>query len=205
MQVILDLSWIEFLSKTIQFCFSLICHQDSSILFHIDGNPLPLCPRCIGMHLGFTALLIFYTFSNVKPLQIKNRTLQVFLYLAICFAGLHWTAGRLDLLKMDSILSLITGFITGAAVSLFLYSYRYQILSTTHRIHVQKRISLIRSLVIITAGIITAFISNYSLILFVLSLSAAININSIINTLILLLKRFQLNNFISAKKLKVIK
>jgi uncharacterized membrane protein len=205
MQVILDLSWIEFLSKTIQFCFGLICHQDSSILFHIDGNPLPLCPRCIGMHLGFTALLIFYTLSNFKPLQIKNRTVQVLIYLAVCFAGLHWTAGQLDLLQMDSISRLITGFITGAAVSLFLYSYRYQTLSISHRIYVQKRISLIRSLVIITAGIITAFISIYSLILFVLSLSVAINIDSIINTLILLLKRFQLNKFISTKELKVIK
>ncbi len=205
MQVLLDLSWFEFIEGTIKFCFGLICHQDRSILFHIDGNPIPLCPRCIGMHLGFTALIIFYTLSNFKPPRLGNRTSQILLSSAICFAGIHWLLGQLGLLEMDSISRLTTGFITGVAVSLLLYSYRYETNIITHRINVQKRILLIQGLVIITVGIISAFISNYSLILFFLSLSLAININSIINTLILLLKRFQQNNFISTKKLKVMK
>ncbi len=201
MQALLDLSWLWFIEETIQFCFGLICHQDRSILFNIDGRTLPLCPRCIGMHLGFTAILIFYTLYNFKLPRMRNRTSQILTSSAICFAGIHWLAGQLNLLEMDSISRLMTGFITGAAVSLFLYSYRYETRFNTHRINVQKGKLLLQSLVVITGGIITAFISNHSLLIFFLSLSVVINISIIVKTLILLLKRFQPNNFISIKNL----
>ena len=205
MQALLDLSWLWFIEETIQFCFGLICHQDRSILFNIDGRTLPLCPRCIGMHLGFTAILIFYTLYNFKLPRMRNRTSQILISSAICLAGIHWIAGQLDLLEMDSISRLITGFITGGAVSLFLYSYRYETRFNTHRINVQKWKLLLQSLVIIMVGLTTAFISNFFLLLLFLSLSVVINISTIVKTLILLLKRLQLNNFLSIKNIKVIK
>ena len=202
---ILGFGEFYFSQNLFEIFFGLICHQDRSILFNIDGRTLPLCPRCIGMHLGFTAIIIFYTLSNFKPSGIRNSTSQILISSAICFAGIHWLAGQLNLLEMDSISRLMTGFITGAAVSLFLYSYRYETRFNTHRINVQKGKLLLQSLVVITGGIITAFISNYSLLIFFLSLSVVINISTIVKTLILLLKRFQSNNFISIKNLKVIK
>jgi uncharacterized membrane protein len=205
MQALLDLSWFEFIEETIQFCFGLICHQDRSILFNIAGSSLPLCPRCIGMQLGFTALIIFHALFNFKLPRMRNRTSQILISSAICLAGIHWIAGQLGLLEMESIFRLITGFITGAAVSFFLYSYRYGSHVITLRINVQKRKLLLQSLVIITVGLTTSFISNYSLLLFFLSLSVFINISTIVKTLILLLIRFQSSNFISTKKLNVIK
>lgn len=52
-------------TPSIYKAFSLICHQHQELCINIDGTPMPLCSRCMGLYSGafltnlFILLLIF--------------------------------------------------------------------------------------------------------------------------------------------------
>ena len=41
------------LGEACRILFGSFCHQDPSILMVVDGRLLELCPRCVGLHVGF--------------------------------------------------------------------------------------------------------------------------------------------------------
>jgi hypothetical protein len=49
----------DFLFVVADQVFDLVCHQEAERLVRIGDYTLRLCPRCIGMHGGFFAAVIF--------------------------------------------------------------------------------------------------------------------------------------------------
>ena len=44
---------MEVLEEFLTFIGSSLCHQLDERSYHIDGFQMPLCARCLGIHLGF--------------------------------------------------------------------------------------------------------------------------------------------------------
>ena len=57
--------YLEFLLDDLSTrVFGLVCHQIPSILIDIGGRDVALCPRCIGLHVGFFASFILLFIRN---------------------------------------------------------------------------------------------------------------------------------------------
>lgn len=106
----------------IKFVLGLICHQDESILLSINQNYFPLCPRCIGLHIGFFISLFLFVVYYTKQIKLKSTSARIFVILTINAAAIHWLSGRLGIIEQDSILRLITGLLSGFGFGILICS-----------------------------------------------------------------------------------
>jgi uncharacterized membrane protein len=86
--------------------FALICHQDPSILVRTDGRPILLCPRCIGLHLGFASMLWVASLGAWRP---SPRLLIPAVILASLPAA-HWMLGAMGVSDATTASRFMTGF-----------------------------------------------------------------------------------------------
>jgi uncharacterized membrane protein len=203
--LLLDYNLIEILEETIRFCFGLICHQNESLLFKVDGKIFPLCPRCAGMHIGFAGLLFLITMLPQIHIIIKNKFSQVLIISAICIAGIHWLVGQSGFIETDSFSRFVTGIISGTAVSLFLYFYRtaYRVKQRNSPTKILK-INLIIILVLLFAVISILIVTmNFVLLSSLLFLIALFNVFTIANTIKVFINLILLKDFSSTKPYEV--
>ena len=90
--------------------FGVICHQDPSILMESDGKAVLLCPRCIGLHLGFLSSFVVMALSTRRRITVKRRETRLVLAIGVASMALDWgLGGHLGLFAPTTFSRLATG------------------------------------------------------------------------------------------------
>ena len=114
------------IEKIIRNFFALFCHQDPSILMSIGGQEIPLCPRCIGLHLGFLSAFMVIKLFSKNRLKISGITAQLILGVAIGIMVIDWgVGGQMNLYSPTHFSRLTTGLTCGSALAVLFNSYRW--------------------------------------------------------------------------------
>lgn len=184
------------LEKIIFYLSGFICHQDKSILFTIGSYFLPLCPRCIGLHTGF---FVTWLFSGLFPHKLKNLSRQPNLFILIfiiSLTGIHWYLGFRGYLTTDFISRILTGFISGAALGLFLDSMK-------NKFPNHKAISLTKGkifFILIIISFLIIFFNIYQTLLLIILAIVAGNFISIIKYLSLVIYELTMNKYLKSPR-----
>jgi len=115
---------IETVKSAIHHFFSVFCHQQTSLSIHIAGEKMPVCSRCLGMHLGFfTASSVIYLLrKKIGNLWIKKEktiiSLFVCSWLLISFSA--WLANK-SILMTSHMERSATGLLAGITSALLLF------------------------------------------------------------------------------------
>jgi uncharacterized membrane protein len=113
------------LGEASRILFGCLCHQDPSILLTIDGQLVYLCPRCIGLHLGFIAAFMAASVWFRRGLVLSRRGTRLLLLLAVASLAFDWgVGGRLGLYTPTTYSRLLTGLACGSALAVLLVAYR---------------------------------------------------------------------------------
>lgn len=105
--------------------FSFICHQNVDILFDIGERTINLCPRCAGLHLGFSSALLVLVYGSVT----LRPSMSIFLVGLAIVPAIHWLLGNMNILNPDAFSRFGTGLIGGLAFAAFLKVWRMSNLS----------------------------------------------------------------------------
>jgi len=97
--------------------FAPVCHQISDRCFMLNGQPLAVCGRCLGIYAGFLAGLVLYPFIRgfSRPTLPRARTFAL-VTLPLALDGL---AGILGILKSPIGLRFATGVLWGAILPFY--------------------------------------------------------------------------------------
>lgn len=101
------------LSATIYGAFRLLCHQMPERSFHIDGHPLAVCARCVGIYTGFAAGAFAYPL--VRSLGRTDAPRRAWLLAASLPLAFDFTLGLLGIWANTHASRFITGALVGAA------------------------------------------------------------------------------------------
>lgn len=113
---------LEEVGRTLFGCF---CHQDPSLLLRIDGQLVQLCPRCIGLHIGFAVSFIVGSFLFMRGLVLSRTRTRLLPVAAVASLAFDWVVGgRLGLYAPSASVRLLTGLACGSALAIFLIAYR---------------------------------------------------------------------------------
>lgn len=105
--------------------FGFLCHQDPGILMTVDGKEILLCPRCMGLHLGFSSSFILMALTISSRVKIIGRGAQLVFAMAIASMAIDWgLGGRFGLYAPTHLSRLATGLVTGSALGVLVISYR---------------------------------------------------------------------------------
>lgn len=95
-----------------QFAFSIICHQKEDRSFHINGQQMPVCHRCLGIYLG--ALFGFLSFIIYRDMKLS------YFLISLLPMALDGGTQLIGLRESNYIIRLATGGIAGTACALFI-------------------------------------------------------------------------------------
>jgi uncharacterized membrane protein len=115
---------ITFMEKVSGFVFSIICHNNSSILMSIGGKQFLLCPRCMGLQLGFFLTLFALFLFHRGQIKFSGKYIILILISACSLTWIHWYLGFTGILVPDIYSRFSTGLISGIGLSIFLIKYR---------------------------------------------------------------------------------
>ena len=106
--------------------FGLVCHQEAERLVHIGDYTLRLCPRCIGMHGGFFAAVIFIgrLITCGKGCERQDVWLIPLAAVLCTLTGLEWLLEFERVLVPDPALRLWTGAASGVGGGTLFLVYR---------------------------------------------------------------------------------
>lgn len=105
--------------------FGLFCHQDPSIMMQVEGKYILLCPRCLGMHVGFFISLIFFSVEKVKRVRFPGLIPAVIVTAGFCWLAIDWCLGQTSFYQATTISRLSSGLLAGVSFSvLYLIYYR---------------------------------------------------------------------------------
>jgi uncharacterized membrane protein len=99
------------IALVIRSFFSRLCHQDPGRSFMVDGSPIAVCVRCLGIYCG-PALAALLDVGKVPARRLLAIALLLNL-LDVATASLHWH-GNLPLLRF--LLGLVLGVGVGAVL-----------------------------------------------------------------------------------------
>jgi uncharacterized membrane protein len=117
--------WETTLDEITRFIFGLICHQDPSILIKVGGREVLLCPRCMGLHLGFLSSFIVIALWTSDRIRVVRREALFAVAAAVGSMAIDWgVGGYLGFFAPSSFSRLATGLASGSALSLLAVSYR---------------------------------------------------------------------------------
>lgn len=105
--------------------FSFICHQNVDILFDVGERTINLCPRCAGLHLGFSSALLVLVWRSVTI----RPSMTIFLGVLAVVPAMHWLLGNMNILNPDALSRFGTGLIGGLAFAAVLKAWRMSNLS----------------------------------------------------------------------------
>lgn len=110
--------------------FSFICHQNVDILFDLGGRTINLCPRCAGLHLGFSSALLVLAWRSV----IIRPSMTIFLVVLSVVPGIHWLLGNMNFLNPDTLSRFSTGLTGGLAFAAVFKVWRMSNLSNARMV-----------------------------------------------------------------------
>lgn len=94
--------------------FSTICHQIDSRSFHVSGQALAVCARCLGIYSGLLVALLLLPLTKYFPRPPLPR--KEFLILFSLPMAADFTAGLLRLFSSSNSLRFITGLVWGGII-----------------------------------------------------------------------------------------
>ncbi len=97
--------------------FAPVCHQIPGRCFALDGYPLAVCGRCLGIYAGFAAGLLLYPLVRGFS-RIALPPVRLFLLLVLPMA-VDGAAGVLGLWKSPVGLRFATGFVWGTVLPFY--------------------------------------------------------------------------------------
>lgn len=153
--------------QDVRVFLGLFCHQEPSILVKIDGRLIPLCPRCIGLHVGVTLGSIVMMHKTRTRMVILRKGMFAVLVLAVAGMIGHWFTGKLDLVGMDSFSRLVTGVVCGSSLSVLFTKYKNEL---THSINTRFReigiidISTVISIPLVVSVVCVLYAGRYVVI-----------------------------------------
>ena len=168
------------------FIFGLLCHQDPSILFQVEGQSVALCPRCIGLQLGFIISLILLKVTYRDGFRF-NKKLAAGSALGISIMLFDWRgAAILGIYEPNTISRLITGSICAFFLAVLFLAYRNRIFHPLKE--PQSKLSWIPILygiaIAALAGILVLSPMPWALITLILLLTVVSNATIILGTAI---------------------
>ena len=102
----------------IYFFFSKTCHQEDARSFHLFGEKMAVCSRCLGIYAGFFIGTCLYPWkfklNNIIPPSVY------FLIIAIVLLIIDVILDQFNLLKNTFASRSITGFIAGVILPFFI-------------------------------------------------------------------------------------
>lgn len=174
-QTVID--WENIMYDLLRRIFGLMCHQESSILITIDGRTIPLCPRCIGLHVGFLLSFIIMTFLFPQHVRLKNKQVQIIITITIAMAVGHWFIGQFTDLITGSYSRLVTGLLCGSALSTVLREYRWELKNLCKTS--TQTVGIVHVSILMNTSLIAAFAfmsyAGYALINVVVFISVLVN------------------------------
>jgi len=169
------------LEKIIYQLLGFICHQHKSILIAIGENLIPLCPRCLGLHIGFFLSLIFINRIIQRRVNLNKLSNFFVITFLISLAGIHWILGALDILEMNSLSRFITGFVSGSGLYVFLYSIKYDSRKPEFWFSVRDKIIIS---CLLMSSLYSFSMNSYELLLPAILFLVLFNVGSIIKSLL---------------------
>jgi len=179
------------IEKIAGMIFGLICHQDSTILMSVDGRKILLCPRCMGLHLGFISSFLLLTLWTSDRTKLISKSSLFILAIAIGSMAIDWgVGGYLGLFAPTTFSRLATGLASGSALSALLISYRRGMLMRFDVPGLYFNSVHIASLVCFSVffGIITVTLSSWIVLTTILLLTVITNITIVVHTLIMIIQ-----------------
>ncbi len=97
--------------------FAPVCHQIAERCYHLNGHPLAVCGRCLGIYIGFAAGLVVYPLvRGFSRLALPPARLFLILTLPMALDG---AAGLLGLWRSPIGLRFATGFAWGTVLPFY--------------------------------------------------------------------------------------
>lgn len=179
------------LEKIIYHLLGFICHQDQAILLRIDENLIPLCPRCLGLNIGFFSTLVFYKLLFKSPFNLYKPSNILVLFLSISLAGFHWFLGFLSVIEINNSLRILTGLISGSGFCVLLISLKHKHSYSDFKITAWNKIIIVLLLALLLSF---SFLSNYIFLLVSILLLVISNIISIILSIWIIIRHNKILN-----------
>ena len=105
----------QIIERATGFIFSLICHQQSDLLIQKGDRAIQLCPRCIGMELGFALSFFFGILILRHHRSTLNRNSVLLLSGMIAIMLLDFLRGSFGFSSPTVFTRLTTGSFCGIA------------------------------------------------------------------------------------------
>lgn len=182
----------HFLKALSEKYFGLICHQDHSILLNVDGDFIPLCPRCMGLHLGFIISVIILMISIKNRIKISGSLSFIILITGLGLIVMEWAFAQFSTYQSTILSRLLTGLVAGSIFGLLFTLYKNgftRSVSSGQTIINAFRISCLISMSLI-GGVVIILSNNWTVIDISLLIAVTANFILIIHTIILRFKPF---------------
>ena len=183
--------WQSILEEIARAVFGLICHQDPSILMKVGGREIPLCPRCMGLHLGFLCSFIALKVWTAGRITRAGKTTKFVLVAGLGSMAVDWwIGGHLGLFAPTTLTRLITGLAGGSALGILFSSYRRSLILLPNSSAIKSTAPKAASLICFSTcvGIAVTSLSGWVLLLCILLLTFAANVSLTVHTVILIVR-----------------
>lgn len=97
--------------------FSRICHGMADRCFEIDGIPLHLCSRCLGIYTGLFAGSITILFLKKQKAHFTKRR---YLFIAFSPILIHKILEFLTIIDYSKVWALVSGILSGYLIFLYI-------------------------------------------------------------------------------------
>jgi uncharacterized membrane protein len=182
----------SFLKVLSEKYFSLICHQDHSTLMSVKEEAIPLCPRCMGLHIGFIISAFVLMISIKNRIRIYGSLSFIILIAGIGLIFMEWTLAQFTVYQSTILSRLLTGLVAGSIFGLLFTIYKNEFtrsVSSGHTIINASRFAFLISISLI-GGVVIILSNNWTVIDISLLISVTANFILIIHTIILRFKPF---------------
>lgn len=183
---------IENISRLI---FGLICHQDASILFTVDGKTVYLCPRCLGLHIGFFISYFFLRRQFRRRIMVIAKSASFMIVISMMALALDWAGGHLGYRTPTATSRLITGLLGGAAFGILFTAYRGSLKKSLY--NAQRRFTAVDFGILISlvipAVLVLVNLSGWTALSSVMLLAVIVNMLVIIHTVLMMLGSYGLH------------
>lgn len=177
-----------FLKKFSAKYFSFICHQNQSILMRIKGGFIPLCPRCMSLHLSFIITFCVLTIFTNDPIRIATMISYMIILIGLATTGMEWILAHFSIIQSNSISRIVTGNVTGTAFGILALLYKRTINCRVFSRYFSLREYHVIGLIFTSLFVIALIILSNSWIVIDVLLLVSVTVNFIILMHILILR-----------------
>ena len=104
-------------ARVLYALFRPVCHQIADRCFMLDGHPLAVCGRCLGIYVGFAAGLVL--FPLVRGFRSPSLPRPLTFFLAVLPLAVDGVAGVLGLWKSPIGVRFVTGLVWGTVLPFY--------------------------------------------------------------------------------------